>query len=151
MGSRSWSVEVGTYVPSLYIPSRARVGRLPLDSLIHTFPKCHFGHMSKSTLFMDLRKMCVSETPKMGHRGGQIGSQMGSPNGPHSGLVPGPRIWLPAPVWGPPAGSKIGSKWDPILARFRHPSWRAELDRFWIGFWTGPGQILNPRCPDCGI
>lgn len=42
-GVRSGLIEVGTYVPSLYIPSRARVGRLRLDFLIHTFAMCRFG------------------------------------------------------------------------------------------------------------
>ena len=87
----------GTYVPSLYIPSRARVGRIGSDSMIHILQSVTFG-MSGFGLLTLFGEMF----------------QTGEIRGPQNDA-----IWDP---FGTPKWTPFGTpKWDPFWALFWTP------------------------------
>ena len=87
----------GTFVPSLYIPSRARVGRIGSDSMIHILQNVTFGMSHFGLLTRFCRNVSEGEI-----RGVQIRPDLGP-------------IWDPKmdPIWDP--------KMDPILGPILDP------------------------------
>ena len=120
---RPWGLFVLPH--SLYIPSRARVGRIGSDSMIHISQNVIFD-MFKNDNFPFFPKCFRTRNihgPKMGHFRPPKWSQNGTPEMDpfpgHPGDHPGP----PNRPYGPLRDHGQGSKYGPILAPKRVPKW----------------------------
>ncbi len=121
----------GHIVASLYIPSRARVGRIGSDSMIHisqnvTFGMSHFGLLTRFC-----RNVSEGEI-----RGVQIRPDLGP-------------IWDPKmdPIWDPKMDPILGPILDPQIGPMAPqgvsgqgskygPFQGSKMDPFWALFWT---------------
>ena len=121
----------GHIVASLYIPSRARVGRIGSDSMIHILQSVTFGMSHFGLLTRFCRNVSEGEI-----RGVQIRPDLGP-------------IWDPKmdPIWDPKMGPILGPILDPQIGPMAPvgvsgqgskygPFQGSKMDPFWALFWT---------------
>ena len=121
----------GHIVASLYIPSRARVGRIGSDSMIHILQNVTFGMSHFGLLTRFCRNVSEGEI-----RGVQIRPDLGP-------------IWDPKmdPIWDPKMGPILGPILDPQIGPMAPlgvsgqgskygPFQGSKMDPFWALFWT---------------